>query len=381
MGKLASVAGTAIGTYFGGPVGGAIGGQIGGMIGGGGGGSSGSNVTGAYDTASAAQLQAARNAQFRPVGITTTFGKSNFGIDPNTGQVTSAGYTLAPELQNLQTSLLGGYGTTLQNAQNVDTSALQQGAGSLYSLGRGYLGESPEAIRQRYISQQNALLAPTNEQELAGIRNKLFTTGRTGLATGGTAAGNMAQTNPELAAYYNSLAKQQAQLAANADLAAQNQATFGSGLLSKAAGLQSTGYGLQTAAYDPLKTQLGLGTSIESMGAGALSTGSELGGRASTAGAAAGQLASTAAQTGLAGNIAQQGLNATANTTAMNQLTGLFGTGGQGTLNTPGYAGQLGNWFNNLIGGGSAINNTTGYNASAFAPDYGTSSGAGYTFY
>jgi hypothetical protein len=319
-----------------------------------GGGSSGSNVTGAYDTASAAQLQAARNAQFRPVGITTTFGQSNFEIDPATGQLKSAGYTLAPQLQGLQTSLLGGYGTALQNAQNVNTDYLNQGAGQLASLGQGYLGESPEAIRTRYMAQQNALYAPTDEQTLAGIRNRLFQTGRTGLATGGTTTGLQA-TNPEMAAYYNSLANRQTQLAANADLAAQNQATFGSGLLSKAAGLTSTGYGLQTAAYDPLKTQLGLGTSIESMGSQTLGLGSELGGRASTAGAAAGQLASTAAQTGLAGQIAQQGLNATANTSTMNQLTGLFGGGGQGGVNTPGYAGPLGSWFNNLIGGGGAV--------------------------
>lgn len=376
MGLLGSI-GSIAGSYFGGPVGGAIGGTIGGMLEGGG--SSGSNVTGAYDTASAAQLQAARNAQFRPVGITTTFGQSNFQIDPATGQLKSAGYTLAPQLQGLQTSLLGGYGTALQNAQNVDTSALGAGTGTLYSLGQGYLGESPEAIRTRYMAQQNALLAPENEQALAGIRNRLFQTGRTGLATGGTTTGLQA-TNPEMAAYYNSLAKQQAQLAANADLAAQNQATFGAGLLSKGAGLQSLGYGLQTAAYDPLKTQLGLGTQIEALGQQPLGLGSELGGRASTAGAAAGTLASTAAQTGLAGQIAQQGLNATANTSTMNQLTGLFGGGGQGTLNTPGFAGplgQVGSWFNSLISGPS-LSSTTGYNASAFAPEYGTSYGGIY---
>lgn len=350
MGLLSSI-GSIAGSYFGGPVGGAIGGTIGGALEGGG--SSGSNVSGAYDTASAAQLQAARNAQFRPVGITTNFGQSTFRIDPNTGQLVSAGYTLAPQLQGLQTSLLGGYGTALQNAQNVSTAPLTAGAESLYNLGQGYLSESPEAARQRYISQQQALVSPANEQALAGIRNRLFQTGRTGLATGGTAAGNMAATNPEMAAYYNALANQNRQIAAGAEQASQQQIQFGQGLLAGGAGLQGTGYGLQTAAYDPLKTQLGLGTSIESMGGQTLGLGSELGGRASTAGAAAGQLASTAAQTGLAGQIAQQGLNATANTSTMNQLTGLFG--GQGGVNTPGYAGQLGSWFNNLIGGGGAV--------------------------
>jgi len=48
-------------------------------------------------------------------------------------------------LQGLQTGLQG-FGQGLQ------------GAGQLASLGQGYLGESPEAIRNRYISQQNALL-------------------------------------------------------------------------------------------------------------------------------------------------------------------------------------------------------------------------------
>ena len=345
MGLLSSI-GSIAGSFFGGPVGGAIGGTLGGALEGGG--YSGSNVSGAYDTASAAQLQAARNAQFRPVGITTNFGQSNFQIDPNTGQLVSAGYTLAPQLQGLQTSLLGGYGTALQNAQNVDTSALNTGAGSLYGLGQGYLAESPEAARQRYISQQQALVSPANEQALAGIRNRLFQSGRTGLATGGTTAGGLQATNPEMAAYYNALANQNAQIAAGAEQAAQNQITFGKGLLAGGAGLQSLGYGLQTSAYSPLQTQLGLGTQIEALGAQPLTIGSELGGRASTAGAAAGQLANTAAQTGLAGQIAQQGLNATANTSTLNQLTGLFGQGGN--VNTPGYAGQLGSWFNNLIG-------------------------------
>jgi len=150
---IGSIAGAALGSVVPG-VGTALGAQLGGAAGGlfGGGGST--NVTGGYNTASAAQQQAAQNAMFRPVGITTNFGQSNFQIDPNTGQLVSAGYTLAPQLQNLQTSLLGGYGGALSQAQGVDTSALQQGARSLYSLGQGYLGESPEAIRQRYISNK-----------------------------------------------------------------------------------------------------------------------------------------------------------------------------------------------------------------------------------
>jgi hypothetical protein len=280
----------------------------------------------------------------------------------------SAGYTLAPQLQGLQTSLLGGYGGALQQAQGVDTSALQQGSQSLYNLGQGYLGESPDAVRQRYISQQNALLAPENEQTLAGIRNKLFQTGRTGLATGGTSAGNMAATNPELAAYYNALARQQSQLAANAESEAQKQITFGQGLLTGGAGLLSTGYGLQSSAYDPLKTQLGVGTQIEALGQQPLGLGSELGGKASSAASAAGQLASQAAQTGLAGQIAQQGIDATRRTESQNSIMGLLtGQGGSGALG--GLGATTSSWFNNILGGGGAIGGeVAGLGGSVYNP-------------
>lgn len=344
MGKMAGAIGTVAGGLIGGPAGASIGGALGGMIGGGGS----SNVSGAYTNASGQQQQAYQKAQFRPVGITTNFGQSNFEIDPTTGQLKSAGYTLNPQLQGLQSSLLGGYSNALQQAQGIDTSALNQGANTLFGLGQGYLGQSPEAVRQRYIAQQQALLAPENEQTLAGIRNRLFQTGRTGLATGGTSAGNMAATNPEMAAYYNALARQQAQLAAGAEQAAQQQIQFGQGLLTGGAGLQGTGLQLQSAAYDPLKTQLGLGSSIESMGAQTLGLGSELGGRASTAGAAAGSLANAAASTGLAGQVAQQGINATRQTTLQNELGGLF-SNPQAQSQIKGIGGQVSNWFNNLI--------------------------------
>jgi hypothetical protein len=358
MGKLvkavAPIAGAALGNAILPGIGGQIGGALAGSLVGGG------DVSGAYGGASAQQQlaaqQAAQMAQFRPVGVTTSFGSSNFDVDPTTGQLRSAGYTLAPQLQGLQTSLLGGYGSALQQAQGMDTSAINQGAQSLYGLGQGYLGESPDAVRQRYIAQQQALLAPENEQTLAGIRNRLFATGRTGLATGGTAAGNMAATNPELAAYYNALARQQSQLAAGAEQAAQQQIQFGSGLLTGGAGLQGTGLQLQSAAYDPLKTQLGLGSSIEAMGAQALGLGSELGGRASTAGARAGDLLSTGTRasslTGLAGQVAQQGIDQQRQTTFQNQIGGLFSS-----PQAQGMGGQASNWFSNLIGNpGTAFN-------------------------
>lgn len=225
----------------------------------------------AAQTSANAQLQAAQlaadTAKFRPVGVTSRFGTSQFGFSPS-GDLTSAGYTLSPELQ--------GY-------QNLLSQATKESIGDtagLLNLGRGYLAEDPNAVRQRYIDQQNALLAPQNEQALAGIRNNLFQTGRQGLATGATSAGGMAATNPELAAYYNSLAQQQAQLAAGAEQAAQQQTNYGLGLLS--------------SAYSPFQTALGLQGTVENLGQNALTLGSELGGRSL-------QGSQTAAQALLAG--------------------------------------------------------------------------------
>jgi hypothetical protein len=217
-------------------------------------------------TSANAQLQSSQIAadaqKFRPVGVTSRFGSSNFGFDDN-GYLSSAGYTPSSELLGYQDFLSG------QGAQT------QQDVSGLLSLGRGYLAEDPNAVKQRYIQQQRALLAPENEQALAGIRNNLFQQGRGGLATGATNEGGMAATNPEMAAYYNALAKQNAALTAGADQASQQQITFGQGLLS--------------SAYSPLQTNVGLQGTFEQLAQSPLDIGAQLGGRAATAGANVGQ--------------------------------------------------------------------------------------------
>jgi hypothetical protein len=363
MGKLvkaaAPIAGAALGNMIAPGIGGQIGGAIGGMIGGGGS----SNVSGAYGGASAQQQQAYQNAQFRPVGVTTTFGQSKFEVDPTTGQLKSAGYSLNPQLQGLQTSLLGGFGNALQQAQGVDTTALNQGANTLFGLGQSYLGQTPQEVQQNYVNTQLGLLRPEFEQASANLRNRQFVTGRGGLATGGTMSGygagapGLAQTNPEQAALANAYARAVANITAQAPAEAQRQIQFGQGLLTGGAGLQSTGFGLQSAAYSPLQTQLGLGSYIEDLGAKSFGLGSEIGGRASTAGAQAGQLANNAAMTGLAGQVAQQGIDATRQTTLQNQLSGLFSTPqvqqGLGNVGK-----SVGNWFDSIIGGGPELLNT-----------------------
>jgi hypothetical protein len=301
-----------------------------------------------------AGLQAAEMARFRPVGVTTGFGSSQFTTDAE-GNVSGASYQLTPELQAIRDRLIsqaGAYDPT-QIAQQAQ--ALGTGAGSLFGAAQGYLSESPEMARQRYISQQQGLLAPINEQNLAGLRNRLFQTGRTGLATGGTMAGGMQATNPELAAYYNSLAQQNAQLTAGADQAAQQQQAFGAGLFGSGAGLLGQIPALTAGAYAPLQTQLGLAGSTEQLGQQSLELGSAIGGRAATAGAAAGNL------------LAAGGINAGRTMSGIADPTAaLLGSYGR-KLSTPGSS--TSNWFDTILNTNSTA--SPFYNSGAAFPTGG----------
>lgn len=321
---------------------------------------------------SAAAQAAAAAAQFRPVGMTTRFGTSQFTreIDPKTGMpyVSSASYTPAEELSNLQNRLFGefGGGLTFAQQQALQAQPMAQGAQSLFGLasqilptgyntapsaqaqalssqyqqamqgllpssyqssvspeaqaaaqryqqyagmlaptsvetgaspeaqayaqqlqslssqfipasvatsaspeaqrlaqqyqqtGAGYLAQSPEEARAEYMRTQQAALAPGQEQQLASIRNQLFQTGRSGLATGGTSTG-MAATNPEMAAYYNSLAQQNLNLAAGAEQAAQQRQSLGLGMLSQGYQTQATA---QDIARQNMLQNVGLSTSL-----------------------------------------------------------------------------------------------------------------------
>jgi CubicO group peptidase (beta-lactamase class C family) len=180
--------------------------------------------------------------------------------------------------------LAGGSLSQAQAAQGFQ-QPLTAAAQGLFNLGQQYIAESPEAAAQRVMSQQQGLLAPQREQQLANIRNQLQQTGRAGLATGATTAGGLAATNPEMAAYYNAIAQQDAQLAANAQQQAQQQAAFGAGLFGTGAGLIGQGYGLQTQALAPWQSYLGGAQTIEGLGQQALTTGAGLGSSAAQAGA------------------------------------------------------------------------------------------------
>jgi hypothetical protein len=131
-----------------------------------------------------------------------------------------------------------------------------------------------------------------------------------------------------MAAYYNAIAQQDAQLAANAqqqaranlqsdinlasglggqalqtqqaaeEIARQRMLSnlqTGTGLFGTSAGLVGQGYGLQTQALSPYTAYLGGAQTLEGLGQQALTTGTSLGSSLAAAGAQQGNLLNTAA--------------------------------------------------------------------------------------
>lgn len=245
----------------------------------------------AAKTQASAQLQAAQMAaeaaRFRPVGVTGRYGSSQFGFDPQ-GRLESAGYTLSPEAKAQQDRLaamanqgLGQYEQAFGQSQ-----ALGQGGQRMMALGGQYLATSPQEQAQKYMAEQQALLAGGRASDIAGLRQNLQSTGRAGLAVGGDVG--MMQTNPEMAAFYNAQRQQDLALAAQATQGGQQYATFGAGMLGAGANAYNQMYGMQQAAISPYMTAQQGVQGLEAQGQGMLNIGAELGGRQASAGAAQG---------------------------------------------------------------------------------------------
>ena len=246
-----------------------------------------------------AQLESARIAaeasKFRPVGVTTRYGASNFQFSPE-GYLTGAGYQVSPELKAYQDRLqaLTEQGLTQAEMAQQQYAPLQQGAQGLFGLGQQYLAQTPEQVAAQYMRQQQDLLAPSRERQMAQLQNQLYQTGRGGLSVGATGArpsgaAGLGATTPEMEAYYNALAQQDLQLASQAQQAGQQNVAFGTGLLGQGANLMGQYQAGQVGALSPFSTYLGAGSTIESLGQQPLEMGSALGGRAATYGANVGQ--------------------------------------------------------------------------------------------
>ncbi len=306
----------------------------------------------AAQTQANAQTEAARigadAARFKPVGVTTAFGSSNFGFGAN-GDVNSAGYNLSPELAAQRDVFLA---QAQNQGMNFANQAGQAGQG-LFNLGQGYLAQTPEQAGQQYMAAQQALLAPGQEQELAKIRNNQFQRGSSGLSVGATDAGGMGASNPELQAYYNSLQNTNLNLASRAQEQGRAQTTFGQGLLGSGIDLVSQG-------YNPFKTQFGLGQSLEAAGQGAFDMSSTLAGRSATAGANVG---STLAAGG----------NAAANSMLNANSFSPLGSVVSGLSNNKDFNAGISKLFGNTNSMGNAV-----YNSNTMSPftEYGQGVGS-----
>jgi hypothetical protein len=312
----------------------------------------------AAETSADAQLRAARLAaeesRFRPVGVTTRFGQSNFQFDPKTKRLSGAGYTVSPELQAYQDRLMALSGGALTDAEAArgQYQPLTGAASSLFNLGQQYLAQSPEEVAAQYIQGQQNLLAPGRERQYAQLQNQLFNTGRGGLAVGATGerpggGAGLGASNPELEAYYNAIAQQDAALASQAQQEGQRQLAFGTGLFGQGSNLLGQYQQGQIGALSPFTSYLGGASTLESLGQQPLELGANLGGRnANTTGAQA------LFQGGQGAALTMQQANAYSP----------FGTALQGAANNP----YIQQGVNSLFGGGGSP--TGSYDLSSVTP-------------
>jgi hypothetical protein len=243
----------------------------------------------AADTAKEAAKTAADAMKFKPVGVTTRFGATDYTYDA-AGNLTNAGYTLTPDLKAIQDKLMSGATLSLDEAKKVADlyDPLKKASTSLFDLGTSYLAKTPEQVASDYMAKQQDLLAPSRERQMSQLQNTLFQQGRGGLSVGATSARpsgarGLGATTPEMEAYYNALAQQDATLAAGAQQAGQQSVLFGKGLLGAGGEFLGKYTAGQAGAYDPFKTLLSTAGAVEGMGGGALDIGTALGGKTTTA--------------------------------------------------------------------------------------------------
>jgi hypothetical protein len=313
---------------------------IGGLISGGKGADA---ARGQAEALRAAGLRSSEMAQFRPIGIRTGFGSSNFNVN-DLGQVTEAGYTLDPQLEALRNRFTtGATGYDPTRVQNL-AEPIYGGASSLFNLGGNYLGANPQEVAAKYISDRQGLLQPSRAAEFGRINARNYATGRGGLGVNTGTGG--APSNPALQAYYNSIFQQDKALAAEADTEAMNRIRFGGELYGAGGKLASGIPSLFSGSFLPIETQLGLARTVEGMGERPFAMSQELARLQAGAGASA-------------GNLYLQPQGAAASSYSKYQGYSPLGDAFTNLGSTMGGGGGFGNLFS---GGGG------GYSAAPYAP-------------
>jgi len=311
---------------------------------------------------------AAEAAKFRPVGVTTRYGSSNFQFNPQ-GYLSGAGYEVSPELRGYQDRLMGLTERGLGQAEAGEAMLRPTlgAAESLFNLGGRYLDQTPEQTAQKYMESQYNLLAPSRERQYAQLQNQLFQTGRGGLSVGGTGLRpggglGLSASNPEMEAYYNTIAQQDLALAANAEEAGRQRTAFGAGLFGTGSDIYNLYSAGQVNALNPFTTYLGAGSTIEELGQQPLRLSSQLGGQAASAGGNVGQFLLSGGQG------AARAIQGTAGSGIGKGLIGLADSDRTQQALERAFSG-----LNFGFGSGSAPSGAAGYNISpsAFGEYYG----------
>ena len=229
----------------------------------------------------AAQLQA-ESSKFKPVGVTTNFGSTNFGYDA-AGNLVNAGYTLTPQMKAQQDALMAASGGMLNQFTGSMAATAPMGAAgqAAMTLGNQYLGTDPAAQAKKYYDEQMALINPTRERDYANLESRLAAQGRLGLATGGTST--LGASNPEMEALMNAQRMQDLQLAAQSTQGGMDYAKFGAGMVGTGSDLLNAMYKTQAGAYTPYQTAMGGATVLEGLGQAPMDLATTLGTKSSTA--------------------------------------------------------------------------------------------------
>jgi hypothetical protein len=275
-------------------------------------------------------------AQFNPYGMTTNFGTSTFTDGRGS-------YQLSPELQLIQDRLFGATGQYDPTQIGQMAQPLTAGAQSLFGLGQQYLATSPEEAAQQYMTNQQALLAPSREAGLSRVQAANFGRGTGGLGVQ-TGTGT-APANPLAQALFNAQSRQDLELAAKADEAGMARARFGAGLFGTGGELLGQVPRLTTAGYGPLEAQLGLLRTTESLGQQPLLLSQDLANQYAQAGARAGQLFMQPQAAAAQAYSQYQGYSPIG--TALSGVGSSMGGGGFG--GGMGGGGQTSSWFSGLF--------------------------------
>jgi hypothetical protein len=257
-------------------------------------------------------------------------------------------------MKAIQDRFLGltGQGLTRAEGAREEFAPLGAAGKNLFELGSQYLAQSPEQAAAKYMAGQQNLLAPSRERQLAQLNTNLFNTGRGGLSVGATGTrpgggAGLGATTPEMEAYYNSIAEQDAKIAAGAEQAGMDRVRFGAGLFGTGGNLITQGYGGETAALGPYEAYLANMKTLEGLGQQPLDLGINIGAKG---------MSPSAANAMYGGGMAAAGSNAAAN--AYNPFADFL----TGASQNP----QLMRGVKNLFSGTSSVPGWNDYVASGY---------------